>query len=326
MINSIIINAYDELQIIYNYMNDCMIKERSAEEKHRFRGRLLDILILSLILIATFFVILIHLQISGQRIDTILESIVFGIILTEICGVIIYYYFQKRIAQEEARPLRSLFRIVAYMILIVIILTELNINVTGILVSAGFLGIVLGLAAQSTLSNFISGVYLLSSKAFEPGDRVIIQTWQYSMMPPTYPHDKFIPGFTGTIKSIGVLYTELKSVEKSEEEALMLVPNSIVAQALVINYHKEAKTTTKLQFDIDIKTDYEEIKKIIKKIMEGYGNKIEHYSVEIDSFHNTFYVVSIHLKIDEISKNTIKNKIYEQILLYTNRKETKKRK
>jgi small-conductance mechanosensitive channel len=301
-----------------------MKKESDEEARHKFKGRILDILILSLILIATFFVVLIHLQISGQRIDTILESIIFGIILIEICGVIIYYYFQKRIAHEEARPLRSLFRIVAYVILAIIILTELNVNVTGILVSAGFLGIVLGLAAQSTLSNFISGVYLLSSKAFEPGDRVIIQTWQYSMMPPTYPHDKFIPGFTGTIKSIGVLYTELKSVERSEEDALMLVPNSIVAQALVINYHKEAKTTTKLQFDIDMKTDYEEIKKIIKTVMDSYGKKVEHYSVDVDSFHNTFYVISIHLKVDEINKNTIKNKIYEELILYTNRKEKKK--
>ncbi len=301
-----------------------MKKDGNEEVRHRFKGKILDILILSLIIIATFFIVLIHLQISGQRIDTILESVIFGIILIEICGIVIYYYFQKRIAQEEARPLRSLFRIVAYMILIVIILTELNVNVTGILVSAGFLGIVLGLAAQSTLSNFISGVYLLSSKAFEPGDRVIIQTWQYSMMPPTYPHDKFIPGFTGTIKSIGVLYTELKSVERSEEDALMLVPNSIVAQALVINYHKESKTTIKLQFDMDIKTDYVEIKKIIERVMESYGKKIEHYSIDIDSFHNTFYVISIHLKIDEISKNIIKNKIYEELLLYTNRKETKK--
>ncbi len=247
----------------------------NREERNKIpKRRIFDMLVVFLILIVAFFLVLIHFQISGRRIDTIFESVIIGILLIEICGILVYYYFMKSVAQEEAKPLRSLFRIISYMILIVVILSELNVNVTGILVSAGFLGIVLGLAAQSTLSNFISGVYLLSSKAFEPGDRVIIQTWQYSMMPPTYPHDKFIPGFAGMIKSIGVLYTELKSEEKSDEGSIMLVPNNIVAQALVINYHRENKMMTKLQFDVDIKTDYKTIRKKIEKAIRRYGKKI----------------------------------------------------
>ena len=290
-----------------------MNSERREENKLPKR-RIFDMLVVFLILIAAFFLLLVHFQISGRRIDSVFESVIVGIILIEICGMLVYYYFRKNVAQEEAKPLRSLFRIIAYMILVVVILSELNVNVTGILVSAGFLGIVLGLAAQSTLSNFISGVYLLSSKAFEPGDRVIMQTWQYSVMPPTYPHDKFIPGFAGIIKSIGVLYTELKSEEKSDEGSIMLVPNSIVAQALVINYHRESKTITKLQFDVDIKTNYRNIRRKIESAIRKYGKRIEYHTIEVDSFHNTFYVISVHLRLNNVTRSEIKNSIYEEIL------------
>ncbi len=284
-----------------------------------FRRRLIDVIIILALVVIALYAVLLHFRITGQGMDNIIASALVGIAIIEVMGAVVYFYFARRIALEEAGPLRNLFRIIAYCFLVIVILAELHVNVTGILVSAGFLGIVLGLAAQSTLSNFISGVYLLSSKAFEPGDRVIIHTWQYNLIPPSYPHDKFIPGFSGTIMSIGVLYTEITN----DERLPMLVPNNIVAQALVINYHRAKEHLTKVQFNVDIRIRFTDLERKIKAVVSKNKGKIDQYTIDIEYLSKDLYVVTIHMKMDELSRARIKTEIYMELIKYLNKEHAK---
>lgn len=295
------------------------MKNTFAQKRGTLRTRLLDILLVVIALVIVLYAVLIHLQITGSGMETIIASLLIGIVMIEILGAGVYYYFSKRITLEEAGPLRNLFRITAYIVLIIILLAELHINITGILVSAGFLGIVLGLAAQSTLSNFISGIYLISSKAFEPGDRVIIHTWQYTLQAPSYPHDRFVPGFAGVIKSIGVLYTELTN----DEHLPMLVPNSIVAQAMIINYRRATEHMTRIQFDIDIRIKFSSLEKVIKDVIERNRSKIDDYNIDIDYLNNNLYVVTIRLRIEEKDRAALKTKIYTELIRYLNEEHNK---
>gem|GEM_PF-6852568 len=291
-----------------------LVKDSVKSKVGVLRKRLLDILIIVAIVIVILYAVLVDLQVTGQGIKNILLTLIAGIFAIELFGAITYFYFARRIAVEEAGPLRNIFRIIAYCVLIIILLAELNVNITPLLVSAGFLGIVLGLAAQSTLSNFISGVYLLSSKAFEPGDRVIIHTWQYTLNPPTYPHDKYVPGFVGVIKSIGVLYTELTN----DEHLPMLVPNSIVAQAMVINYKRATEHMTRMQFDVDIRIKFVELEKVIKAVLARNKDSIGGYTIDIDYLNNNLYVVTIHLKVEERDRVEIITRVYTSLIKYLN--------
>lgn len=286
------------------------------KDGYDLRRRLVDVIVILIVIFAALFLLLSFLGIAGQGERNILATLLFGIVVVELAGGLVYYYFSRRIALEEAGPLRNLFRITAYVVLIIVLMAELQINITGILVSAGFLGIVVGLAAQSTLSNFISGIYLLSSKAFEPGDHVILHTWQYTFNPPSYPHDKFVPGFAGTIKSIGVLYTELTN----EEHLPMLVPNSIVAQALVINYHRAQEHYSKMQFDVDIRIKFIDLEKMIDKVLKKNKDKVEKYNVDIEYLYNNLYVVTIHLKLEDKDRAQLKTEIYTELIRYLNEK------
>lgn len=291
-----------------------MDRKVSGNGSDLVRWKVADIFIIILVAIIVIYTLLIYEGIAGANERLVFETLLLGIVIIELLGVLTYVYFAKRIDKEEAGPLRNLFRVLAYMILIVILLVELNINVTGLLVSAGFLGIVVGLAAQSTLANFISGIYLLTSQAFEPGDSVIIHTWQYTLNPPSYPHDKFVPGFSGVIKSIGVLYTEMTN----EEHLPMLVPNSIVAQALLINYHRAKEHMTRIQFDVDIRISFGDIDKLIRRVMSRNKTKVENYRINIDYLNNNLYVVTIHAKVDEADRQYVKTQVYNELLRYLN--------
>jgi small conductance mechanosensitive channel len=237
-----------------------------------------------------------------------------GIIGIEIISIVIFYYMSQGINRAEARTLAELFRIIAYIILAMIILIVGGASQFEyqLLIGAGFLGIVLGLAAQSTLSNFISGIYLLASKAMEPDDNVIIHTWQYTMQSQSYPHDKFVPGFAGRIESIGVLYTKLIN----NEGVPVYVPNSIVAQALVINYHRAKEHAVRLQFDVDLTVPYDGLEKVIMQTMKENKVSREKYEIDIEYLHTNLYVITIHLKLNIDDARPLKSILFNNIIKY----------
>ncbi|MCW1299415.1 MAG: mechanosensitive ion channel family protein, partial [Candidatus Parvarchaeum sp.] len=95
-------------------------------------------------------------------------------------------------------------RLVGYIIVIAIALSSFKIGLTSILLGGGFVGVVVGLAAQASLSNFFSGIVLLFSRPFNIGDRITLSTWQYGLIAPSYPpkffsDDFLVPGYTGTV-------------------------------------------------------------------------------------------------------------------------------
>lgn len=51
-----------------------------------------------------------------------------------------------------------------------------DININGILASAGVLGVVLGLAAKDTVANFFAGIFLMADSPFKEGDYILLET------------------------------------------------------------------------------------------------------------------------------------------------------
>jgi small conductance mechanosensitive channel len=88
---------------------------------------------------------------------------------------------------------------------------------TAWLTSMGVLSVVLGLAAQSTLGNLISGISLVLYRPFKLGDRIQVPG-------PTGTE-------TGTVESINLGYTVLRA----SDERRLVVPNNIMASQTSIN-------------------------------------------------------------------------------------------
>lgn len=270
--------------------------------------------LLAISVVLTFFFIALYYLINNLdylpagSLEATVASLLVSVGIIEAVARIIYYFLINSVNKAEAKTLAELFRILAYVILLFILLNIWKPNITGLLISAGFLGIVFGLAAQSTLSNFISGIYLLATKTIEPNDSVIIHNGSFTFMPQSYPHDKFIPGFPGIVESIGVLYTKLIN----DDGIPLYVPNSVVASSLIINYHRAKEYTRRIQFDVDLLIPFEKLKKIIDLTMKK--NSIKAYNVHIEYLHNNIYVVTIYLKAYEKSTREIKSRIFANIL------------
>ena len=282
--------------------------------------RIAVFIIIFSVLVAVFYALLIFLNVNKDYASwlTALVVLIFGILLSALIARAIRDYIRRNGVMQEAGTISRLFSIIAYTTVVIIALYLMHINVTGLLISAGFLGIVLGLAAQSTLSNVFSGISMIIAKPFEPGDYITVQTWQYSRMPSTYPHEEFIPGYNGTVNKIGLLYTEI-----IENNIPLYVPNSILNQALVINHHRSETRILRLRIEIGSEVSFAHLKKVIKDVLKRH-NVYKGVSIQIEHISQNAYGVSVTY-IAKAEKRSgpvdpkIREAVMEEVLSFINK-------
>ncbi|MGC8669827.1 MAG: mechanosensitive ion channel family protein [Candidatus Micrarchaeia archaeon] len=297
-------------EVDYNLEN----KKRSSRGSELVRITVL--IIASAVLIVILYSLIEYLNLSNNLKSWVLSllSLVFGIGITLLISNIIKEYIIANGIKQEAGTISTLFSIVSYTIVAIIALYLVHVNVTGLLISAGFLGIVLGLAAQSTLGNIFSGISMIISKPFEPGDYITVQTWQYNKMPSTYPHEEFIPGYSGKVSKIGLLYTELVS----EVHAPLYVPNGILNQALVINHHRALEKTLRLKVEVSNEVKFSAIKKLITEELKKKGIRGSS-TIAIEHISGTAYGISVtaSIKNNEMDLEKLRSTLLSKILEYT---------
>ncbi len=243
-----------------------------------------------------------------------------GILSIEIISRGIKRYIEYKGISKEASKVADLFRVIAYAILVIVVLGALNINVTGLLLSAGFLGIVIGLAAQTTLGNVFSGLSLIIAKPFRPSDFITIHAWQTNIQPPSYLHQEFVPGYSGVVASIGLMYTRLIDGNGTP----IYIPNSTVNGALIINHHRAKARVIKISFDVMISIPIDAIEGEIKKIMKSEGIENNDWSINIETLSSTIYVITLEVRVLTGKELSMKGKIFRAIVEKVQELEKKK--
>ncbi len=89
-----------------------------------------------------------------------------------------------------------------------------DININGILASAGVLGVVLGLAAKDTVANFFAGIFLMADSPFKEGDYILLDS-----------------GERGYVKQMGLRSTRFMTRDDIE----ITIPNSVIAASKIVN-------------------------------------------------------------------------------------------
>ena len=135
--------------------------------------------------------------------------VVAGYFVIRITSRIISKYGASELETTHVVALKNLFQITATIVLALAVAFALGINITSALVGAGFLGIVVGLAAQTVLGNVFAGIALLVSKQFKVGDRLTVNSGKYGYIAQSYPHDGLIPGYTGVVTDISLTHTTM---------------------------------------------------------------------------------------------------------------------
>jgi small conductance mechanosensitive channel len=108
-------------------------------------------------------------------------------------------------------------------ILVTMILKDVGFELTALLGAAGIAGIAIGFAAQTTISNMISGIFLLIERPFSVGDTITYES------------------IIGTIDSVDLLSTKIKTLSGKR----IRIPNELVIKEVFTNttYYETRRIT-----------------------------------------------------------------------------------
>jgi MscS family membrane protein len=130
---------------------------------------------------------------------------------------------------------------------IMLILVNLEINITPFLAGAGIAGLAFALAAQDIISNFFGGAIITVDKPFRVGDRVKIEMYY------------------GDIVNIGPRSTRLRTLDYQ----IVTIPNNKITSSYIVNYSEpDVKLRITIPVSVAYGTDPAKVKQILREIAE----------------------------------------------------------
>jgi glycine betaine/choline ABC-type transport system substrate-binding protein/small-conductance mechanosensitive channel len=191
----------------------------------------------------------------------VVSSIVIALLTVVIAGVLrraIKRWEPKmrtgQVKEERERRIHTPFLMVRrlivpliYFIGVVLILMQFStFRQMGIafLASAGVVGVVVGMAARSTLANAIAGVTLCLSQPIRVGDTVMLG-------------DEY-----GTIEEVGLIYTTFRTWD----DRRVMIPNEIMSDKEIVNYSiRNEKVWVKISVPLDYSADVQRAREILSQ-------------------------------------------------------------
>ena len=125
-------------------------------------------------------------------------------------------------------------------------LRALGIDVVSILGAAGVMGVAIGFASQTSLSNLISGIFLISERSFKIGDYIRVE------------------GEEGTVESINLLSVFLRR----PDNALVRIPCESLIKNPVTNITGSPRRRIDLDVGVDYSSDLSKVKEVILDVIK----------------------------------------------------------
>jgi len=130
----------------------------------------------------------------------------------------------------------------------VAVLPSLGVNLSGLLVAGGIVGIVIGFASQSVVANLVSGLFLISEKPIKIGDQINVD------------------GVAGFVEDVNILST----IVRTYDGLYVRIPNEKVFTSNITNY--VAHVARRFEYVIGIRygDDADKAIEIIRRLIDEH--------------------------------------------------------
>lgn len=147
-------------------------------------------------------------------------------------------------------------RAIVYIIAGFIIITELGVNLNGLVAGLGLGGVIITLAAQDTAKNLLGGLVIFLDKPFIVGDWIQLDNYE------------------GTVEDITFRSTRVRTFEN----CIVNIPNSIIANSSIINWSKMEKRRYRTNICLELDTPMEKLdvfKQRVSSMLQSRENVID---------------------------------------------------
>ncbi|MBR7179113.1 MAG: mechanosensitive ion channel family protein [Oscillospiraceae bacterium] len=203
---------------------------------------------------------------------------------------------KSKLERAATGLIRSLLKVVLFVLLGLMVASKLGIDVTGVVALASVASLALSLSLQDALANVIGGFTLLSNHPFRSGDYVEIA------------------GQAGVVQTIDITYTKLTTPDNKT----ISIPNSAVVGSQIVNY----STTGTRRVDISVSASYDSSIETVKAALleaakhdavlatpeapfaavAGYGESSINYTLRVwtttAEYWNVYFAVTENIKAE----------------------------
>ncbi|HKJ59237.1 MAG TPA: mechanosensitive ion channel family protein [Halobacteriales archaeon] len=218
----------------------------------------------------------------GQVVLT-LAVLVGSYVLTGVVKRFVYEVTEARsgISQHQRELVFRTTQVSVYVLAALVVFTIWGVDLGGLLVGAGFLGIVVGLAARQTLGSLIAGFVLMFARPFEIGDWVQIGDRE------------------GIVTEISIVNTRIQTFDGE----YAMIPNDTVGSSEVVNRTRKGRLRIQVDVGVDYATDVEEAIDVAVEAMRDVDDvlAVPQPMAVLSGFGDSSIVLNLRFWIDKPS-------------------------
>lgn len=173
------------------------------------------------------------------------------IIISLFGGIFIYWlskktqkFFTKKISAQYGLVTSKLLLYLGFSLILISILNELGFKLTTLLGAAGVLGVAVGFASQTSISNIISGLFFITEQSFKVNDVISVGET------------------TGIVMSIDMLSIKLRTFDNK----LVRIPNEVLIKSEIVNVTRFPIRRIDIAIGIAYKENIKNVKNILLDI------------------------------------------------------------
>ncbi|SMP14591.1 mechanosensitive ion channel family protein [Halobellus salinus] len=172
-------------------------------------------------------------------------------------------------------------QVTLYIVSVLLILTLWQVNIGGILVGAGFLGIVVGMAARQTLGALLAGFVLMFSRPFEIGDWIEVGDNE------------------GIVTDITIVNTRIQTFDGE----YVMIPNDVVSAQSLINRSRKGRLRIEVEVGVDYDADAERAAEVAQSAVKDLDDPmtVPTPQVVLKRFGDSAVVLGVRYWIDNPS-------------------------
>lgn len=173
-------------------------------------------------------------------------TLVIGLVLARVVGGVIARTLRTRLQAQEAMLVKRLVYYTLFGLVIASTLHQLGFRLGVLLGAAGIFTVAIGFAAQASVSNLISGLFLIAERPFIVGDQLVIGDQ------------------VGMVVSIDLLSVKLRTFDN----LMLRVPNETLVKSTFVNRTRFPIRRFDLQVSVAYKEDTEKVRNIMFEVAD----------------------------------------------------------
>jgi len=181
---------------------------------------------------------------TAEKIGTIIRLSILlfgGIPLILLASKYLKKYTSKKLSAQQGMIFSKAIQYIGISIIVISILREIGFKLDTLLGAAGIIGIALGFASQTSVSNIISGLFLIAEKPFEVNDIITVG------------------GNTGVVLSIDILSIKLRTFDNK----FVRIPNETLIKTEVTNVTRFPIRRVDINVGVAYKEDIAQVRKVL---------------------------------------------------------------